>query len=300
MTSSVLRDLERKLGGGLRKRKAGGGSDGADGSCTKRDGAMEEPGAVSSTSAKQSAVLAQGNRSASVSGRKNVKSRSAGKMGQKTEFDMSSLSDEQKQALKKWSVMTPEQRKNLVKKYEDMKQQKLACARNVQPVSTAESKVSKKSAATDYGKWDAWARQIEYEEKKLEASRATATRSVETHNMYGSTGRENLLAEKAILIEAGCCAFLLSLVTGWCLAAINFTLLKQLIFGLLFAVLYAADKNGYLLLFLGGLWGTSLGLVTWLVVPNLSMASRSFTVLAATALGAYVRNPRDEVVEIKS
>ena len=39
------------------------------------------------------------------------------------------LSDEQKQALKKWSIMTPEQRKNLVEKYEDMKRQHLDTAR---------------------------------------------------------------------------------------------------------------------------------------------------------------------------
>lgn len=209
-------------------------------------------------------------------------------------IDPSTLSDEQKLALARWQALSEEQRKDLTAKYGEAR----ATARQ-RKMETAYRPKTRQAPATDYDKWDAWAKSLPPEEGEDESSGGARVGN-------GSSGRssvdlaagantlttsiDDVLADTSGKIEAFAASFLFAMVCTQLVLplSVRFTFTKQVLFGAAVVGCFLADRHGLALECFGFMWGGSLGALLFAVVRQ----SGALGMLVGGLVGAWSRSRR--------
>ena len=245
MSEAILRDFERR-GAGVVRRRAKPGGQGGDASSSDRRGKGKERGGGAG---RQGAGAARGPPAATAA---------AG-----PEIDPATLSEEQKLALKRWRALTDEQRRDLLAKYgharAEARQRKMEAAYRPK---------TRQSPATDYDKWDAWARNLPPEDTSVNGG--AEGNSAQIVGETASTAAGNVLTTLRGKIEAFSASFLFALLVAQLVLPLEmrFTLTKQLLFGVAVLCCLWADRHGRALEWFGFMWGSSVGVILFAAVKQ--------------------------------
>ena len=177
-------------------------------------------------------------------------------------IDPSTLTDEQKLALKRWSSLTKQQREDLSAKYTDAVNKKKQAKEDA-----AYRPSTRQDPSTDYSKWDKWAK--EENNETFEDDSTTTTVAPDITTTFSSVLNSGRLSTTLGKIEAFLCCFFFSFSAAFLLLPVELgthTFTKQVCFALLMGVCVLADQKGHVILCFRGLEGGLCGMLLFYVI----------------------------------